>query len=98
MRSQFAVAFDSDAYKSRIVFVAENRTPTLKEYATLVEATERQLAQHPSGETLVIKLGRLPQTDKPTMPSIRGQKGERQSNISRPIRECTLAFHLIVAW
>jgi len=69
MESKFAVVFDSDAYHTRIIFTARNRTPTLAEFANLVEEHERDLAQQPCGKPLIIQLGRLPPTDQPTMPA-----------------------------
>jgi len=67
MESKFAVAFYSDAYKKRIVFTAKNRTPTLEEFARLVEDNEPHLARQAHGKSLVVQLGRLPPTNRPTM-------------------------------
>jgi len=68
MKSSFAVMFRSDAYQRRIIFTASNRTPTLAEFAELVEKHESELPRQPPEDPLIIDLGHLPPTHERTMP------------------------------
>jgi hypothetical protein len=69
MKTRFAVMFRSDAYQRRIIFTARNRTPTLAEFARLVETHESKLPRWPVQDPLIVDLGHLPPTREPTMPS-----------------------------